>query len=138
MEDACEIINKFSEIWMIKGRKHAGRSKSSKPKMSELKKRGKATKRELIAHLPLEPLHSNGFGKKVSEDTSTESEQHAQAKSGYQSRLRTRKPLRKFSYDAAAESDYDDSEDDGYLGKRRKGGKKKLKSGSRYPVILDS
>lgn len=72
----------------------------------------------------------------MSEENSTESEQHEQAKTGYQARLRVRKPLRKFSYDAAAESVYDDSDDEGYLGKRRKGGKKKGKHGVRYPVGL--
>lgn len=125
-------------IWMIKARNHAARSKSTKPRVSQPKIRSKATTRDLDGCPQLETMQNNGLGKKVSEETSTESEQHPQAKTGYQSRLRVRQPVRKFSYDAAAESDYGDSEQEGYLGKRRKGGKKKGKIGSRFPKFNDS
>lgn len=120
---------------MIKSRKHAARSKSSKPRMVEQKVSSKATTRDKKQRKNNQYMEVNDLDKKVSAESSTESEQPVQAKTGYQSRLRDRKPLRKFSYDAAAESDYDDSDTEGYLGKRRKGKKNKRKIGSRFPVI---
>jgi hypothetical protein len=119
---------------MIKARKQAARSKSSKPRLTDPKPQRKLAPRERKGQLPAESGALDELGKRAGAESSTESEQPTGAKTGYQARLRTRQPLRKFSYDAAADSDDGDSDNHGYLGKRRKGKKIKNKVAGRIPV----
>lgn len=54
---------------------------------------------------------------------------------GYHSRLRVRKAIRKLSYEDNDESGCYDDDGDMYFGKKRKGGKKKMRSNGHCPVL---
>lgn len=57
------------------------------------------------------------------------------ADTGYNSRLRVRKAIRKLSYESHIQSCSFDDEGELYLGKKRKGGKRKIKHVSSKPVF---